>query len=161
MKNGGEMSEGVIAFYVKENYHELVTEKTILNAVETTLVYGRVDDSPSMTVMITDDEHLQEMNQRYRGIDKPTDVLAFETDFTDPDLDSRYLGDVVISYQQARIQAEMRGHQVEEELQLLVVHGVLHLLGFDHDSPSGKEEMWSLQSQALNDLGLSIEVEDV
>ncbi|MGB2964923.1 MAG: rRNA maturation RNase YbeY [Anaerolineales bacterium] len=161
LENGGEMSEGVISFYVQENYHELVIKKPLHNAVEKTLAYRRGDDSPSVTVMITDDEHLKEMNQRYRGINKPTDVLAFEMDFTDPDLDSRYLGDVVISYQQALKQAETRGHQVEEELQLLVVHGVLHLLGFDHDSLSRKEEMWSLQSQVLRDLGLTIEVEDV
>ena len=155
------MSEGVIAFYIQENYHELVTEQILKNAVERTLALGKVTDSPSVTVMITDNEHLQEMNQRYRGINKTTDVLAFETDFTDPDLDSRYLGDVVISYQQARKQAEERGHQVEEELLLLIVHGVLHLLGFDHNTSLEKEEMWSIQSQILNDLGLSINVEDV
>jgi probable rRNA maturation factor len=155
------MGEGVHAFYIQEDFLEQVAEDKLRSAVEKTLMVGCVMDSPSVTVIITNDEHLQEMNQRYRGLNKTTDVLAFEADFTDPDLESRYLGDVVISYQQARKQAEARGHLVEQELQLLIVHGVLHLLGFDHDTASRKEEMWSLQSRVMNELGLSVSIEDV
>jgi probable rRNA maturation factor len=110
--------------------------------------------------MITNDGKMVEMNQRYRGAGQTTDVLAFQTDFIDPDLDSRYLGDVIISYPQAEKQALEYGHELEEELQLLVVHGTLHLLGYDHDTIARKEEMWSIQSSILSALGVTINVED-
>jgi probable rRNA maturation factor len=110
--------------------------------------------------LITDNDQIQELNQRYRGIDKSTDVLAFETDFLDPDLETRYLGDVVISYPLAKIQAETRGHELEVELQLLTVHGILHLLGYDHETEAKKTEMWAVQSRILNKMGLDINVEE-
>jgi len=119
-----------------------------------------VPDSPSLSVIITDDEEMKKLNQTYRGINKTTDVLSFGGDFTDPDLDSRYLGDVIISYPQAEEQALRRGHDVEAERQLLAAHGVLHLLGYDHDTPTAKEAMWKVQTQILEILGLAIEVED-
>jgi probable rRNA maturation factor len=151
----------VIAFLVPDPYREEISDQTLLSCVETTLEMVGVSDSPSVTIMITDDENMREMNRRYRNLDKSTDVLAFQADFVDPDLESRYLGDVVISYPQAEVQALNREHNVEEELQLLVVHGLLHLVGYDHDTQSGKEEMWSIQSRVLAALGLSIEVDDV
>ena len=119
-----------------------------------------VPDSPSLSVIITDDEEMKKLNQTYRGINKTTDVLSFGGDFTDPDLDSRYLGDVIISYPQAEEQALRRGHDVEAELQLLAAHGVLHLLGYDHDTPTAKKAMWKVQTQILEVLGLVINVED-
>jgi probable rRNA maturation factor len=155
------MKQVTIAFLVDENYNDLVSKETLLTTVEATFVEGRVLDSPSITVLISDDERLKVMNLRYRGIDKATDVLAFDAGFYDPDLETRYLGDVVISYQQAQKQADTLGHTVEEELQLLVVHGVLHLLGFDHDTDVRKEEMWSIQTQVLAELGIEINIEDV
>lgn len=151
----------MIAFLVPDPYREEISDQTLLSCVETTLEMVGVSDSPSVTIMITDDENMREMNRRYRNLDKSTDVLAFQADFVDPDLESRYLGDVVISYPQAELQALNREHNVEEELQLLVVHGLLHLVGYDHDTQSGKEEMWSIQSRVLAALGLSIEVENV
>ena len=161
LKSGDKMKQGTIAFFVHENYKDLVPKENLLAAVEATFIKGRVLDSPSITVMISDDEQLKDMNLRYRGIDKATDVLAFDAGFDDPDLETRYLGDVAISFQQAQKQADTHGHIVEEELQLLVVHGVLHLLGFDHDTDPRKEEMWSIQTQILTDLGLEINIEDV
>lgn len=129
-------------------------------AAETVLSECDVPDSPSLLIRITDDDELRSLNQQYRGMDKTTDVLSFPADFTDPDLESRYLGDVIISYQRAEHQAQKRGHFVEAELQLLVVHGVLHLLEYDHGDQKEKEEMWSIQSRVLKKLGLDIEVED-
>jgi probable rRNA maturation factor len=93
-------------------------------------------------------------------VDSPTDVLSFSADFEDPDLENRYLGDVVISLPRAIHQAQARGHNTEQELQLLVVHGVLHLLGYDHLTGDDKNQMWSLQDQILNDLGVSIQMGD-
>jgi len=160
LKSGSEIEDQVIAILVLEQFQNKISDQILLSSGETTLLLDGVPDSPSLTLKITDDEEMTELNQRYRGINRTTDVLAFGTDFTDPDLESRYLGDVIISFPQAEKQALERGHAVEEELQLLVVHGVLHLLGYDHDTQSGKEAMWAIQSQVLTELGLSIKVEE-
>jgi probable rRNA maturation factor len=105
------------------------------------------------------DERIRELNAQYRGVDAPTDVLAFPADFIDPDLDSRYLGDILISVPRAASQAEAREHSLTEELQLLVVHGLLHLAGYDHLEDAEKAEMWDLQARILKALGVAIETE--
>jgi probable rRNA maturation factor len=150
----------VILITVQEKFRGLISDQILLAAAETVLLEAEVQDSPSLSVRISDDKELQDLNSQYRGIDKPTDVLSFPTDFTDPDLGGRYLGDVVISYSRAEEQALSRGYSVEAELQLLVVHGVLHLLGHDHGGKKEKKEMWSLQSTILERLGLKIDVEE-
>lgn len=151
----------MILITVHDNFKESVADKFLISAAETALLECDVLDSPSLLIRITDNEELKSLNMQYRGIDKTTDVLSFPTDFMDPDLDSQYLGDVVIAFPKAEEQSKMRGHSVEAELQLLVVHGVLHLLGYDHADQRQKEEMWSLQSRILKKLGLDIEVEDI
>lgn len=110
-----------------------------------------------LAIVVTGDEPLQELNRRYRGVDSPTDVLAFPAGFTDPDSGHSYLGDLLISYPRAEAQAAAAGHPVVEELQLLVVHGVLHLLGYDHAAEAEKARMWAAQAEALKRLGISIE----
>ena len=150
----------MILITIHDNFKELVADPILRSAAETTLLECEVLDSPSLLIRITDDEELKALNLNYRGLDITTDVLSFPTDFIDPDLESRYLGDVVISYPKAEKQSQKRGHFVEAELQLLVVHGVLHLLGYDHVEPREKEDMWSIQSRILDKLGLDIEVED-
>jgi probable rRNA maturation factor len=82
-------------------------------------------------------------------------VLSFPADEADPDTGHRYLGDVVISFVRAVEQAIEGGHTVEAEMQLLVVHGVLHLLGHDHASKGEKERMWVAQAKVLESLGVS------
>ena len=113
-------------------------------------------------VMVTGDAAVQELNRRHRGIDAPTDVLAFAAaddpaePFVDASEESRYLGDIAISLERAAAQAADAGHPVGAELQLLVVHGVLHLLGFDDQSAGHRARMWAAQSEALDALGLDI-----
>jgi len=116
----------------------------------------RVAGEPSpggLTVLISDDAQLHELNRQYLGIDAPTDVLSFPADETDPDTGERYLGDVIISHPRAASQAASAGHSLEDELRLLVVHGVLHLLGYDHAAPDEKAHMWEIQAQILRSLG--------
>ncbi len=107
-----------------------------------------------LTIVLTDDARLRELNRAYLGIDAPTDVLSFPAAETDPDTGSKYLGDILISMPRAVEQAQAGGHPVESETQLLVVHGILHLLGFDHARPEEKRRMWAAQAQILQDLGL-------
>lgn len=108
-----------------------------------------------LTVRITNDAELRELNARYRHIDKATDVLSFNAQSA-KELSERdpYLGDIVISMERCRAQAKPRKnsraeHSVEDELALLVVHGTLHLLGHDHMTPQDKKVMWVAQKKAL------------
>lgn len=107
-----------------------------------------------LSIVLTDNEHLQELNLNYLGIDAPTDVLSFPASETDPETGARYLGDILISVPRAQSQADSAGHALEAEVQLLVVHGTLHLLGYDHAEPEDKTRMWKAQAEILDSLGL-------
>ncbi len=103
-----------------------------------------------LTLRITDDNEIQNLNKTYRGMDQPTDVLSFEQNFIDPATDRRYLGDIVISAESAKRQADDQHHPLEEEIILLCIHGTLHLLGFDHQTEPEKTEMWAQQEAYLS-----------
>ena len=91
-------------------------------------------------------------------IDAPTDVLSFPSDEIDPDTGFRYIGDIIISYPRAAEQANASGHAVTAELELLIVHAVLHLLGYDHADPVGKDKMWSSQASILTKLATPLKI---
>ena len=113
----------------------------------------------NLSVVLTDNRKLRALNRDYLGIDAPTDVLSFpasESDGseTDPETGSPYLGDILLSIPYARQGAKQAGNSLEAEVQLLVVHGVLHLLGHDHAKPKEKARMWKAQREILESLGL-------
>ena len=108
-----------------------------------------------LTIVLTDDAQLHELNRDYLGIDAPTDVLSFPASETDPETARRYLGDILVSVPRAEEQARAAGHALEAEVQLLVIHGTLHLLGYDHAEPREKARMWKVQAEVLERLGLS------
>jgi probable rRNA maturation factor len=108
-----------------------------------------------LSIILTNDMRLHELNLNYLGIDAPTDVLSFPASETDPESGARYIGDILISIPRAQTQAETAGHPLEAEVQLLVVHGVLHLLGYDHAEPEEKARMWKAQAEILERLGLA------
>ena len=107
-----------------------------------------------LSVILTNDARLHELNLNYLGVDAPTDVLSFPASETDPETGARYIGDILISMPRAQAQAEAAGHSLEAEVQLLVIHGVLHLLGHDHAEPEEKARMWKAQTEILESLGL-------
>ena len=114
-----------------------------------------------LTIVLTDDARLKELNRDYLGIDAPTDVLSFPASETDPETGARYIGDILISIPRAKSQATAAGHPLESEVQLLVVHGVLHLLGHDHADAKEKSRMWKAQREILTQLGLgNIEIRE-
>ena len=127
-------------------------------AVTVTLRHEKRKPPVEVTVLLTDDDQLKALNKEYRGIDKPTDVLSFEAGDTMPGMadDDPYLGDIVISVPTAERQAKQGGHSLKSELQLLTVHGTLHLLGFDHEEPEEKDRMWWTQASILAQLGAEI-----
>ena len=115
---------------------------------------GPVYGDPDITIVLTDDRQLHELNRDYLGVDAPTDVLSFPAVELDPETGLTYLGDILISIPRANQQAQAAGHPVEAEVQLLVVHGVLHLLGYDHADEIEKAQMWAEQAKVLEKLGL-------
>ena len=128
---------------------------------------GTVISGRDLSLLIADDSTLRDLNRRYRGLDEVTDVLAFSPvhagsdaseggvkpsdapPFLRGDGGAETLGDLLISYPQAERQAEERGVPLRRELALLVVHGILHLLGYDHDDPEGERRMWGRQDAIL------------
>ena len=113
------------------------------------------DAQGDITIVLTDDSQLQQLNRDFLAIDAPTDVLSFPASETDPETGRRYLGDILISVPRADEQAGAAAHTLEEEIQLLIVHGTLHLLGHDHAEAEDKTKMWAAQAEVLARLGLS------
>lgn len=102
-----------------------------------------------VSVTLTDDEKIRKLNSDYRGKDAPTDVLSF------PMEETGLLGDIVLSLERAQKQAEQYGHSFERETAFLTVHGMLHLLGYDHEtSAQDRRRMFSLQEDILNGIKL-------
>jgi len=116
---------------------------------------------PEVSLVLVDDERMAELNRRYRGVEGTTDVLSFpmlEEGWDEPDApdsgEEVLLGDIVISVPRALAQAEMYGHSLERELAFLTVHGLLHLLGYDHQTPEEEAEMRRRQREVLAGLGI-------
>lgn len=109
-----------------------------------------------MSLILTGEEQLRTFNREYRGVDLPTDVLSFADGTADADSGQAYFGDVIIAVPIADEQASQYGHSLESELILLTVHGVLHLLGYDHEEPAEKARMWSKQDEILQLLNCDI-----
>ncbi len=111
-------------------------------------------ESPlGLTIQITSSETVQQLNRDYAGDDYPTDVLSFAAEDQEYSIEPGeppYIGDVIIAYPVAQQQARRAGQPVQSELQMLAIHGTLHLLGFDHDTPERQAEMWALQSAAMD-----------
>jgi probable rRNA maturation factor len=103
-----------------------------------------------ITLRLTNDAEMQQLNQSYRGEAITTDVLAFNQDFIDPETGRLYLGDIIISLDRAIEQAADQDHGLDEECVFLAIHGTLHLLGYDHYEPEEKTEMWALQDSIFN-----------
>jgi probable rRNA maturation factor len=114
-----------------------------------------------LSITFVKNERIQEINREYRGKDKPTDVISFameelgegEIQISGGNM-PRVLGDIIISTDKAREQAEDYGHTVERELGFLAVHGFLHLLGYDHETEADEKEMFDLQRRILDEYGL-------
>lgn len=109
-----------------------------------------------LTIVLTDENIIHRLNQQYRGHDSSTDVLSFADGSLDPDTGDVYYGDVIIAVPRAKTQAKTAGHTLEAELALLTIHGVLHLLGYDHINPEERDRMWVVKRTILAKLGYQI-----
>lgn len=135
----------------------LPMDRSILSrAAELTLEFTQKNKQSGLTIVIGNDALIQKLNQQYRQVDAPTDVLSFPSGEVDSDTGDLYLGDVIISLPRAQEQAFTQGHPLADELQLLVVHGTLHLLGYDHAKVVDKKEMQDTQDKIMSQLGINI-----
>jgi rRNA maturation RNase YbeY len=148
-------SNSKINLQITARYAAKARPALLRKAAQATLDQQGVKQRVELSIVITGNVQLRALNREFRHMDAPTDVLAFATD-EHPQPDAHYLGDVIISYTQAKRQALAGGHSVEAELQLLVVHGVLHLLGHDHATRAEKSRMWRAQSKVLKQIGAAI-----
>ena len=129
--------------------------------------YLNLPEDTEMSVTLMDNEHIHEINKKYRGVDKPTDVISFAIEEDDPDEvpiilpeDEEFdipknIGDIMVSMDKVKEQAEYLGHSEERELGFLVVHGFLHLNGYDHMKEDDEKEMFGLQREILDAYGLT------
>lgn len=149
-----------IAIQVDAEFQRQVQPGLLQRAALTTLIHMGMEEPYELTVVVTDDGVLHDLNLRHRGVDSPTDVLAFPDDTRGPFVDApgmpRYLGDIIISFPRAQAQAADAGHAVEAEVQLLLVHGMLHLLGYDDTVEEARARMWAAQAGVLRRLEVDV-----
>ena len=129
--------------------------------------YLKLPENTEMSVTLMDNEHIHEINKKYRGVDKPTDVISFAIEEDDHDEvpiilpeDEEFdipknIGDIMVSMDKVKEQAEYLGHSEDRELGFLVVHGFLHLNGYDHMKEEDEKEMFGLQREILDSYGLT------
>ena len=147
------LSEERIIVEVDESYAAEVNANDLVRVIEAALLAeGRAEGE--VTLLITDDEAVAAYNQEYRGVEGPTDVLSFAAQEPTPGFVSApemaaYLGDIVIALPFTRRQAAALNRPLIDELRLLAVHGVLHLLGYDHAEPEEEAVMWAKQDAIL------------
>ena len=150
-----ESLKAQITIQVAARFRAEVDEGSLRRVAAEVLRQEGIAGETELSLIITDDETVRELNRRFRDVDAPTDVLAFgagtEEHFVSAPESPPYLGDVVISYQRALAQAEELGHAVAEELKLLVIHGILHLLGYDHQEEADARKMREREERILSD----------
>lgn len=130
--------------YIKEIEHSRLAV-----AFRVTLAALDLDANSSTTLRLTNNRVIRQYNHAWLGINAPTDVLSFENSYIDPETGEHYLGDIIISFEKARQQAKAGGHSLYHEVEMLFVHGLLHLAGYDHDQRDNLTKMSSMQDFIL------------
>jgi probable rRNA maturation factor len=151
------LPEEEIEIGVGEEFQGLVDEGWVRKIAQTVLRAEGVTPPYEVGLVFTDPETVQRLNRDYRGVDEATDVLAFgmlpqkedDSSFALPPDGVTRLGEVIISYPQAVEQAREQGHSVDKELALLIVHGILHLLSYDHEKTEEEAKMRAREKELL------------
>lgn len=162
-----QMAQFEIALQVDDEYAAGVDVENLHAVAVATLRAAAVDNvvaDAELSILLTSDAAVQELNRDYRGVDAPTDVLSFAAQEGEDGQDlalppelaaeiDRYLGDIIIAYPYVVQQAAHFGNTPAAELRLMVVHGILHLLGDDHDTSEATAAMWARQEAVLAQFG--------
>ncbi len=150
-----------LSIQIEDPFVSLVDKDWLRKVVETSLSAAGAGGLVDIGLVIASDETVQNLNRSYRGVDASTDVLAFALSqpssdevehFAMPPDKILHLGEVIVSYHQAERQAEEQHHPIERELALLVAHGTLHLLGYDHGKPEAEQSMRAMEAEILNSI---------
>lgn len=121
------------------------------DAAALALKRGKAGKSSSLTILLTDDGRLKNLNRDFRGKNRPTNVLSFPADTAG----DNYLGDIALAYGVTAAEAKFGGKRIADHAMHLTVHGVLHLLGFDHETSRGAKVMEPLETRILHELGIA------
>ena len=147
-----------LSIRIDKQFSDCVKRPWLRLVVSRTLTTAKAARNVQLDLTITDDGTVHEINRMYRGVDSPTDVLAFAliqdstdtTVFVTPPDEPPHLGEILISFPTAERQAREHSHSVDRELAILVIHGVLHLLGYDHGTDEQEREMRALEEGILS-----------
>ena len=147
---------------VDEEFEPDIDAGWLRGIAEQVLIAEKADANAEIGLLVTGQERVRELNRSYRGKDKPTDVLAFamlpaeekpgpdSPPFITPPDGVLHLGEVIISYPQAVIQAQEHQHSIQREITILIIHGVLHLLGYDDEKPRPGQRMKAREREILS-----------
>jgi len=148
----------MIDIHIEKEFQDKIQQTLLLETANKTLTHLSLAPNTDLSIQITTDQEIRTLNRKFRQVDHETDVLAFPAGHINPEDGTPYLGDIIISYPRAQIQAEQRRHATIQEIQLLIIHGLLHLLGFDHVDLEDKRVMWKMKHQILTQLGIDTRI---
>lgn len=139
----------MIDFIYPPSYESKIDRPRLEKIAKTTLSKATQEQNPAFSLRFTTNQAIHAFNRDYRGIDEATDVLSFPSGFYDPETGCFYLGDIIISLQMAQKQARDLKTTLQNELEMLMVHGILHLCGYDHDTSANYRTMSTMQDEIL------------
>jgi probable rRNA maturation factor len=144
---------------IEAPYRRRLTQKWLRAAAANVLAAEGVERPAELSLTVTDDETVRRLNRQYRVIDKTTDVLSFaltenvaDTTFVTPSDGMLHLGEVIVSYPTAQVQAKEHNHPIEREIVWLLVHGILHLLGYDHQNDATEARMRQREKAIMKEI---------
>jgi len=143
----------MLTLIVPNSYAKQLDQKRLALAWEESLKLLNLPTKTSATLRITNNALIRQFNLSWRNEFSVTDVLSFENAYTDPETGEEYLGDIMISFQKAKQQAQAGGHPVQTEIEMLFVHGILHLVGYDHGDKEVWQAMTDMQNTILKKIG--------
>ena len=143
----------MLTLIIPNSYAKQLDQKRLALAWEESLKQLKLPKKASATLRLTNNALIRQFNRSWRNEFSVTDVLSFENAYTDPETGEEYLGDIMISFQKARQQAQLGGHPVQTEIEMLFVHGILHLVGYDHGDKEEWQAMTDMQNTILKKIG--------
>jgi probable rRNA maturation factor len=126
------------------------------DVIETTLTVLNQDKKISVNINLVDEQEISELNKQFRDYSEPTDVLSFEAGVIDPETGNKILGDIVICIPFVEKQSTLLQNNLNNEIRLMIIHGMLHLLGYNHDDEHSKSIMWGDQNKILEKLQIEL-----
>ncbi len=151
----------IVHVTVSRNFSRFVSKDWLMTIGKKVLQSAGIDIPAEVGLVITGDRTIRRLNRQYRGKDESTDVLSFPMSgvedsegvhFVSPPDGVCHLGEVIICYPQVVRQCEIHGHSITDELEVLIVHGILHLLGYDHETPRERARMRRKEKEILTKL---------